>query len=166
MRDTIDRYLGYVLIGLMAGMTLDVLWGVFTRYAIGAQADWSEELARFLLIWIGLLGAAYASGQHKHLAIDLLQPQLNPRHQRRVAQVIRVLIMAFAFGVLIVGGGRLMYITQLLGQLSAALRIPMYLVYAVLPLSGLLILYYQFDEWNRTRTEPQPPIGLVPDEQP
>lgn len=166
MRDTIDRYLGYVLVGLMGLMTVDVLWGVFTRYAMGAQADWSEELARFLLIWIGLLGAAYASGQRKHLAIDLLQPQLQPRDQHRVRQVIRVLIMAFALGVLVIGGGRLMYITQLLGQLSAALRIPMYLVYAVLPLSGLLILYYQFNDWSRTRQVPEPPLGLTPEDQP
>ncbi|HMS67214.1 MAG TPA: TRAP transporter small permease subunit, partial [Saprospiraceae bacterium] len=33
-------------------MTLDVLYGVVTRYVFGAQASWTEELARFLLIWI------------------------------------------------------------------------------------------------------------------
>ena len=124
-------------------MTLDVLWGVFTRYALGSQADWTEELARYLLIWVGLLGAAYASGQGMHLAIDLF-PQSLPDHNRmQLIILINVLIVVFAVAVLIIGGFRLMYLTSILGQLSAALRIPMFLVYAVLPMSGLLIVYYK-----------------------
>lgn len=146
MRNVINTYLGYILVFLMALMTLDVLWGVFTRYAIGSQADWSEELARFLLIWIGMLGAAYASGQHKHLAIDLLYPKLSKDNQRRIIVFINLLITLFAFAVLVIGGFRLMYITQVLGQLSAALRVPMFLVYAVLPVSGLLVMYYKVSD--------------------
>lgn len=146
MRNVINTYLGYILVFLMALMTLDVLWGVFTRYAIGSQADWSEELARFLLIWIGMLGAAYASGQHKHLAIDLLYPKLSEDNQRRLIVFINVLITIFAFAVLVIGGFRLMYITQVLGQLSAALRVPMFLVYAVLPVSGLLVMYFKVSD--------------------
>ncbi len=72
---------------LMAIMTVDVLWGVFTRYALGQQASWSEELARFLLIWIGILGAAYASGKNYHLAIDLLSPKISAKSAARVATI-------------------------------------------------------------------------------
>lgn len=143
MKATINHYLGYTLAALMGIMTLDVLWGVFTRYALGSQADWSEELARFLLMWIGLLGAAYAAGQHKHLAIDLLLVSLPPGRQRRLQLVIYGLIITFVLAVMVVGGLRLMYVTQTLGQLSAALRVPMYLVYAVVPVSGLLVAYYK-----------------------
>ena len=143
MKKSIDKYLGISLVFLMVLMTLDVLWGVLTRYALGSQADWSEELARFLLIWIGLLGAAYAAGQGMHLAIDLLMPKLKPDRQRQLYIFIHLLIIVFATGVLIIGGFRLMYLTNVLGQLSAALRIPMYLVYAVLPISGLLVVYYK-----------------------
>ncbi|MDH3247194.1 MAG: TRAP transporter small permease subunit, partial [Saprospiraceae bacterium] len=67
MRQKIDKVLEHILVALMAINTLDVLWGVFTRYVMGAQASWSEELARFLLIWIGILGAAWASGKNMHL---------------------------------------------------------------------------------------------------
>ena len=149
MKKTIDKYLGYFLTILMMLMTLDVLWGVFTRYAMGSQADWSEELARFLLIWIGTLGAAYASGQRMHLAIDLLMPKLSKDSQRRLFIFINVLIILFAASVLVIGGFRLMYITNVLGQLSAALRIPMFLVYAILPISGLLVVYYKiYDLFN------------------
>lgn len=146
MKQKIDHYLGYILVILMAAMTLDVLWGVLTRYAFGSQADWSEELARFLLIWIGILGAAYASGQKLHLAIDLLKPKLDKPKQKKLSTFINGIVIVFALTVMVIGGARLMYITQVLGQLSAALRIPMYLVYSVVPLSGLLVIYYKTNE--------------------
>lgn len=146
MREKINFYLGRFLAVLMFIMTLDVLWGVFTRYALGSQASWSEELARFLLIWIGILGAAYASGQNMHLAIDLLSPKLKPKSQITLATAINLLIILFAFCVLVVGGFRLIYVTQVLGQISPALQIPMTVVYAVLPLSGLLVVYYKFHD--------------------
>lgn len=143
MRVTIDKIIGSILVVLMAVITLDVLWGVFTRYALGNQASWSEELARFLLIWIGVLGAAYASGQRMHLSIDLLGPKLAPARQRQLQRMIDLIIVVFALTVLIIGGLRLLYITQVLGQLSPALGIPMGLVYSVLPLSGFLIVFYK-----------------------
>ena len=146
MREKIDTYLGTFLTCLMVLMTLDVLWGVFTRYALGSQASWSEELARFLLIWIGILGAAYASGQKMHLAIDLLSPKLSNSNAKRVNLLIKGLIMFFAFLVLVVGGMRLIYISQVLGQTSPALRLPMSIVYGVVPISGLLIIYYKLTE--------------------
>ncbi len=149
MKATIDKYLGHVLVVLMVLMTLDVLWGVLTRYAFGSQADWSEELARFLLIWIGLLGAAYASGQGMHLAIDLLMPKLSPANQRKLTILISAIVILFATAILIVGGARLMILTNNLGQLSAALRIPMSLVYMILPISGILIVYYKLHELSQ-----------------
>ncbi|MEL6720124.1 MAG: TRAP transporter small permease, partial [Bacteroidota bacterium] len=142
----IDRILGYFLAALMAIMTIDVLWGVITRYAFGSQASWTEELARFLLIWIGILGAAYASGRKMHLSIDLLKPSLEPKKQRRLSLFINTLVIAFVLAVMVIGGFRLMYITQTLGQLSPALRIPISFIYAIVPISGLLIIYYKINE--------------------
>lgn len=143
MRATIDKIIGGLLMVLLSVITLDVLWGVFTRYALGNQASWSEELARFLLIWIGILGAAYASGQRMHLSIDLLGPKLEPAKRRRLQRFIDLIILIFALTVLVIGGLRLIYITQVLGQLSAALRVPMAVVYSVVPLSGLLVIFYK-----------------------
>ena len=146
MRNALDFILGRILVGLMSLMTLDVLWGVFTRYVMGDQASWTEELARFCLIWIGILGAAYASGKKMHLAIDLLSPTLSPQKQKIWERTIRILIIVFALAVLVVGGLRLIYISQKLGQMSPALNIPIWLVYAVIPLSGLLIIYYKITD--------------------
>ena len=135
MRTTIDRALGYVLAAMLTVITLNVLWGVLTRHLLGNQASWTEELARFLLIWIGLLGAAWASGKRMHLSIDLLKKQPE--------RFIDGCVIAFALAVMVVGGANLMRITAELGQQSPALGLPMYLVYGVIPLSGLLIIYYR-----------------------
>ncbi len=156
MKKTIDKYLGIFLAFLMMVMTLDVLWGVFTRYAMGSQADWSEELARFLLIWIGILGAGYAAGQKMHLAIDLLQPKLGKKQQVRLVVFINLLIILFAFFVMVIGGSRLIYLTHTLGQLSAALRVPLSLVYIVVPISGLLVVYYKIDDLLALRANGRP----------
>ena len=145
MKAIVDYYLGRVLIALLAIMTLDVLWGVFTRYALGSQASWTEELARFLLIWIGTLGAAYAAGQKMHLAIDLLSPKLDPRPARVLEIVIASLIIIFVTTVMVVGGLRLIYITVHLEQTSAAMQVPMGIVYGVISLSGLLVIYYKWE---------------------
>jgi TRAP-type C4-dicarboxylate transport system permease small subunit len=143
MKSKIDRIIAWILVVLLLAMTVDVLWGVVTRYAFGSQADWTEELARYLLIWIGMLGAAYVAGQKMHLSIDLLLPKLKGNSRIRLMVLINILVIAFAFTVMVIGGFRLIYITQVLGQLSASMRLPMYIVYSIVPLSGILVIYYK-----------------------
>jgi TRAP-type C4-dicarboxylate transport system permease small subunit len=143
MIDTINKYIGYFLVILMTIITLDVLWGVFTRYIMGSQASWSEELARYLLIWIGILGTAFVSGEGGHLSIDLVSDKLTPQKRNRLRKFIALVILLFALAVMVVGGIRLIYITAKLGQTSAALKVPMQYVYGVIPLSGLLIVMHK-----------------------
>ena len=146
MRAILDKSIEWVLIFLMAIMTLDVLWGVFTRYVVGSQASWSEELARFLLIWIGILGAAYASGKHMHLAIELFPDSLTPEKRVRLMVIINVLVILFVFAAMVIGGSRLVYVTSILGQESAALQWPLSFIYSVMPLSGLIIIYHKISD--------------------
>jgi TRAP-type C4-dicarboxylate transport system permease small subunit len=153
MRARIDKILGWILAILMAVMTLDVIWGVFTRYVMGAQASWSEELARYLLIWIGVLGAGYAAGQKLHLAIDLLPSRLEGTPKRNLNRLISGLVLFFVLVVFVIGGARLVYITWYLGQTSAALQIPLAVVYAIIPLTGILVLYYKLADLLSPDTE-------------
>lgn len=142
-RKIIDRVLGRFLAFLMGLMVVDVVWQVFSRYILGSPSSFTDELARFLLIWIGILGAAYVSGKGGHLAIDLLPEKLTGRRRDRLLKAIDLLILLFALAVFCIGGVRLVYITLVLDQTSAALQIPLGYVYAVLPISGLLIVYYK-----------------------
>jgi len=138
-----DQVLKTVLAILMAVMVLDVLWGVFTRYVMGAQSQWTEELARFLLIWIGILGAAFASGKRMHLAIDILPTTLEGKRQKLLMNGIHLVVILFAIAVLLIGGSRLVYITSKLGQVSTALDLPLAVVYSIVPISGLFIIIYK-----------------------
>lgn len=143
LKEKSDIYIGYFLAFLMALMLLSVVWQVFTRYVLGEASDFTDELARYLLIWIGTLGAAYISGKKMHLAIDLLPDKLSGKANYRLNVVINLFVIIFALFVMVVGGSRLVYITFTLEQTSATLQIPLAYVYSILPLSGLLIIYYK-----------------------
>ena len=146
MKKSLDKVLGTILVFLMALIVIAVSWQVFSRYVMQNPSSVTEEIARYLMIWIGILGAAYASGQQEHLAINILPPKLNERNRIRLRIGINILIILFSLCALIIGGGNLVYISYLLGQTSAALHLPLSVVYAVLPISGLLIIIYKLNE--------------------
>lgn len=138
----IDAVLAWVLVALMAAMTVTVTWQVATRYLLGSPSSITEELATFLLIWVSLLGAAYALRVGAHLGVDVVVRRLRGKARRRAEAAVFVVVIAFSLIVLLYGGSRLVYVTIKLNQLSAALQVPMGYVYLVLPLSGLLMVYY------------------------
>jgi TRAP-type C4-dicarboxylate transport system permease small subunit len=142
VKKNIDRMLEWALIVLMASNVINVLWQVFTRFILHHPSSFTEELARYLLIWVGLLGAAYAAGKKMHLAIDVVLQGLKKKARIGVEIFIQVLIFSFALLVMVVGGLRLVTITLTLNQISAALGIKLGYIYLVLPLSGLLIMFY------------------------
>jgi TRAP-type C4-dicarboxylate transport system permease small subunit len=98
------------------------------------------------MIWVGVLGAAYISGRRMHVAIDLLPAKLNKEGQVKLKVFINCIIIIFCFFALVGGGSRLVYITFVLEQYSPALQIPLALVYVVIPISGLLIIYYKITD--------------------
>ncbi|PRX42502.1 TRAP transporter small permease [Salegentibacter salegens] len=146
MKKILDKILGGVLVILMAINVMAVLWQVFSRYILQNPSSGTEEIARFLLIWIGLLGAAYASGQQEHLSINILPPKLEPENRIKLMIFINILIVAFCVTVLVIGGGNLVLMNIELGQNSAALHLPISVVYMVIPLSGILIIIYKLNE--------------------
>ncbi|NHF58594.1 TRAP transporter small permease [Flavobacteriaceae bacterium TP-CH-4] len=146
LRQTIDKLLANFLIIIMSVMVINVLWQVASRYLLGAPSSFTDELARYLMIWIGILGAAYVSGRNMHVAIDVLPSRLNGKTQKRLKLIVRVLIILFCLGAMVIGGSRLVYITHVLDQNSPALQVPLSLVYVVIPISGILIIYYKLSD--------------------
>ena len=145
MRKAIDSILEKALIFIMGVMVVNVLWQVTSRYLLGSPSSWTEELARFLLIWVGLLGAAYATGQKLHLAIDLLPNRLTGKKRRRLEFGIHIAILIFGLLAMVIGGTRLVFLTLTLEQISSAMSLPMGIVYLAIPLSGILIVYYSIE---------------------
>lgn len=139
----LNRALEVFLIFLMTVLVLDVLWQVFSRYLLSSPSSFTDELAGYLLIWVGVLGAAYVSGRKEHLAIDILVQRSPPARQRFLLYLIHSLIFLFALSVMVTGGVYLMYTRFVLEVKSAALQLPLGYVYIVLPISGLIIMYYE-----------------------
>lgn len=150
MRKKVDIILGGLVSALMGLMVLNVLWQVASRYLLGVPSVFTDELANFLLIWVGLLGAAYAAGKKLHLAIDIVPSRLSGAKQRRLAWIIATMVILFSLAVMVVGGVRLVYLTLVLEQLSPSLQIPLGYVYVVIPVSGILIIYYSIDNLKIT----------------
>ena len=142
LTDGITRILSVVLIFLMAAMVLDVTWQVFTRFILRDPSGFTEELAGFLLIWIGLLGASYAYYVKAHLGIDVLTSGLSGAKRKISEILIAGTVFLFALFVLVLGGWRLVDLTFTLRQISPVMGIPMGVVYMVLPVTGILFMYY------------------------
>jgi len=145
LTNAITKVLGIFLIVLMAAIVLDVTWQVFTRFILKDPSGFTEELAGFLLIWIGLLGASYALHTKVHPGIDVLTYKLTGTKKQVVDIVIYSIITLFAIFVMVIGGIKLVSLTFTLNQISPTLGLRMGYVYLVVPLTGILFVYYSID---------------------
>jgi TRAP-type C4-dicarboxylate transport system permease small subunit len=137
IRTFVDKIVERLLIAILGIMVLNVLWQVFTRFFTDTPSSFTDELARYLMIWLGILGAAYVAGKNEHVAIDFFAKKFSEKRQ---------LFLSFAFFGMVVGGSRLVYITTKLEQFSPSLKIPLAVVYGVIPLSGILIIFYKITQ--------------------
>ncbi len=138
----LDRVLRWALIALAVAMIATVSWQVISRYALRAPSSLTEEIARFQLIWLGLLGAVYTFRNRMHVGIDVLVTPLKGKARLAAEMVSLAACMVFAVLILIYGGLKLVGLTLELDQTSAALGINMAYVYAIIPVSGALICIY------------------------
>ena len=127
---------------LFVVLVFDVLIQVFSRYALSKSFAFTEELARFCLIWMTLLGGAYLVVKKQHLTMDFLLRNASDRRRILTEITISIMVILFAGIVMVIGGSNLVFITLRLEQISPAMQVPLGYVYAVLPFSGLLIVYY------------------------
>jgi TRAP-type C4-dicarboxylate transport system permease small subunit len=153
LREKIDKVIEWSLVAIMSILVIDVLWQVFSRYVLASPSSFTDELAGFLLIWVGLLGAAYVAGKNEHLAIDLMLQKMKGAKKRRLQIIINTIVGVFALFVMIIGGSWLVYTRFYLGVKSAALELPLGYVYLILPISGVLILYYTIDNSMNEKIE-------------
>lgn len=138
----VNKLLEWFLITIFALLVLDVLFQVFSRYVLGTSFTWTEEFARFSLIWMTIIGAAYLNAKKEHLSMDFLYEKFSVTNKRKASILIEVFIFLFAAIVMVIGGFNLVFTTLHLEQLSGTLRIPLGYVYAIMPFSGLLIMCF------------------------
>jgi TRAP-type C4-dicarboxylate transport system permease small subunit len=146
MLHRIHRSLDVLVLTLAVPMTLVMLacvvWQVVGRYFLGASTSFTDELSRFLFIWVSLLGAAYVLGKRGHIAITGLIDMAPKSVRRGFDMLIAGLVIVFALVVLGWGGWLLVERNLRLGQVTPAMLVPVAYVYVIIPLSGVLTAIY------------------------
>ena len=126
-----------VVVSMFALQVVVVFAQVIWRFVFNDPFSWSEELARYLQVWMVLLAASVCIHEGSHLAVDYLVHYLPFRHRKNLALLVTILMMVFVSG-LIVAGIRMIITAQ--SQTSPALHVPMGVVYLVFPVAGILML--------------------------
>jgi TRAP-type C4-dicarboxylate transport system permease small subunit len=164
MLSKVKKYLDKTLEALvtvsMGVLVADVVWQVFTRYVLKNPSSWTEELATFLMIWVGLLGSSVALNRGAHLGIDYLVTKLSPRKSLCVALFVFAVVTAFSLFVMVVGGSQLVYRTLVTKQVSPALGLKMGYVYLAIPISGFFLVVYSIELFIETLKKFFKPDGL------
>jgi TRAP-type C4-dicarboxylate transport system permease small subunit len=132
----INRGVEYLLSALGISMAIIVAAEVFCRYLLNHSLFWSEELARYILVWLTFLGATAAYWRKAHPGIDLLSSRLGPR-LRRVNAIIVHLVSLCLFLVMIYHGAIFSCFVRL--QITPALSLPKSIIFVIIPISGLLL---------------------------
>ncbi len=117
-------------------MTSIVIVQVFCRYVLNHSLFWSEEIARYLLVWLTFLGASVAYYRGMHPSINLFQHRFSHYLKSRLRFIVHILSLAF-FAVMIWYGTEFAYFVR--SQTTPALSLPKWFVFAVIPLSGTLL---------------------------
>jgi TRAP-type C4-dicarboxylate transport system permease small subunit len=131
---------------LTAVMVATILLQVFYRFVLGDPLSWSEELARYVFVWITFLGAAVAYRHGTHIVVDTIIVLLPRRVQAILGWVVDTLMVAALLTLLVEGIG----IVKVNSNVEATmLEIPMSWVYASVPVSAALMLVYQVDRTLR-----------------
>ncbi len=140
-----DSVLSAALVALMLLLVLAIVWQVLSRYILNTPSSVTEELARFSLIWVSLLGASYAYRHRMHLGLSILTEKLTGKSKLYADSAVLFFVSVFAVSVMIIGGGQLVLLTWELNQRTAVMGLPMAVIYSVIPISGALIVAYSLD---------------------
>lgn len=148
--ETISRRLNglaeWAMAFLLAAMTLITGLAIAGRFVFSYSLFWSDELTRFLLIWISFLGMSVGVRRGAHPGIDSLVRGLSPRTARIVFSCAAVLSLLF-FAVMVIYGWVLILRTW--PQRSPSMGLRMTVPYLAVPVAGLLMMFHGFALWRR-----------------
>lgn len=131
----------------MSVMLVIIFAQVVTRYLFNYTPEWSEELARFLFVWVVFLGSALIMGESGHLAVQFLPDKFKGTALGTVLDVV-INVCGYVFiGLLLTQGWKMTSIMTF--QRAPGLDIPMSWVYVIIPVSCVLMLLYLFRETLR-----------------
>ncbi len=135
----INQWIEYLLFGMGFTMALIVAVQVFCRYVLNQSLFWSEELARFLLVWLTFLGASSAYYRKVNPGVDFLYIKL-PLVLKKASSILTHLASMGLFIVMVVYGCKFAWFVRL--QISPALQIPKWIILSIIPISGVILVIH------------------------
>ncbi len=141
--DFLNKLTEKAVMFLMAAISVIIFIQVVSRYVFNNSLTWSEEVGRYVLIWITFLGASIGVKKYSHIGIDFLYEKLTLKNKTILDLIIVLLGLLLSF-IMLYYGWQLAYMARF--QKSSALLIPMTIPYAALPVSGLLIFIHYLNE--------------------
>lgn len=133
------HFLRTVCFLLMLAMVVIIFSQVIARYVLSNSLSWSEELGRYIFVWMTFIGSAIAVRNKLHVSLDMFISCL-PRPIQKLCLIVSYVSMMVFTGVVIYGGYK--FVLKGSNQISAAMQLPMHYVYLVLPIGGGLIFFY------------------------
>jgi len=135
----INRITEIILVVVLAAMAVVVFLQVIFRYVLNFPLFWTEEFARYCLVWASLLGSAVAVKRGQHIAVTIVLERV-PAGFRRVMKMITLISVIVILAIILWGGIQLVAITR--AQISPALRVSMSVPYLAVPVGAALMLLH------------------------
>ncbi|GMA38165.1 C4-dicarboxylate ABC transporter permease [Mobilicoccus caccae] len=173
LRRMLDRLLAGTCVVLFSVLVLVVVWQVITRQVLQSPAAWTDEVSRYLFVWVGLFATALVFSERGHLAVDIVARMLPTAGRRVLGALVQVAVIAFALLLLVYGGIRAA--GGAWDQQLQSLPFTLGQMYIVLPITGVLIAFYAIGDLLSIlsgavdpfpeETDPAVEVHLDPDEQ-
>ena len=137
------RFCSWSMVILGLAMTVTILIQIFFRFVVYRPVPWSEELARYLMIWMGMLGSVIALRKGRHIGVTFLVDKLPARAHKFIVNLVRLIIIGFMAIIGWEGVGLAIFNAT---QLSAAMEIPMTIPYLAIPVGATMMIVDFTDE--------------------
>lgn len=149
--DIIEKVVVYIAYLLVSLMVINTSTGVFFRYILNNALSWTDELGRYMMIWVGFFGCYLAARDNSHVGVEMFVGLFKPGARRVFHVAARLVVIVFLIVILSESGKQL----GLLGiQTSPALEIPMAIPYSAVSVGVFLMLIENLAHLVRLFTKP------------
>lgn len=146
----LNKYVAWVAMILLTILVLVVLIAIFYRYVLGDSLSWSEEVARYLCVWVGFIGASVALNRRVHIGVEFFVDRLPPLLKRRIKLAAEWVILGLLLFITYFG---IELVVFQIPQRSSALLISMAWPYASVPVGTSLMIVQCFnlilEDWKK-----------------
>lgn len=142
--DKIEKGLLFFLSTAFAVMTVSIFYQILLRYIFKSANVWSEELTRYLFIWLTMVGSAVAYRKGRHMGVDYFVGLMSKKVKSINYVLSNVLVLSFLGTVFFYG---IKLVTATHKQLSSGMRIPMSYIYLSIPVGCFFTLLFAFESY-------------------